>query len=158
MRKEEIPSQMSASNPDCCLYFKSIQAENMMTDNVEPGIPPAKPMVLNNWMCTKEQHRCTYSMLRLGKMLHHTCHNAVKEIMHTKLANEPKPVEFYNDLNLKPEHLKPPKGYIWVDGKGWVKDDGSSKKGKSGDTKGFGFCTAKERFMQIIVGNRKRKC
>jgi len=49
-------------------------------------------------------------MLRLGKMLHHGCHNAVKEIMHTKLANEPKTVEFYNELNLKPEHLRPPKG------------------------------------------------
>lgn len=110
MRKEELPSQMSG-NPDCCLFFKSIKAETPLgAENAEPGMALPTSKVLNNWMCTKEKLRCPYTMLKLGKMLHHSCHNAVKEIMHTKLASEPKSVEFYNDLNLKPENLRPPKG------------------------------------------------
>lgn len=57
MRKQELPSQMS-SNPDCCLYFKSIKAETVLGGD-EPGVPAVKPKILNNWMCTKEAHRCT---------------------------------------------------------------------------------------------------
>lgn len=58
MRKEELPSQMSA-NPDCCLYFKSIKAEKPLgAENAEPGKAVDKPRILNNWMCTKDKLRC----------------------------------------------------------------------------------------------------
>lgn len=58
MRKEELPSQMSA-NPDCCLFFKSIKAEKPLgTEDMEPGQAVEKTKILNNWMCTKEKLRC----------------------------------------------------------------------------------------------------
>lgn len=103
MRKAELPSQMS-SHPDCCLFYKTIKADKAIgADDAEPGQKVEKPTVVNNWMFTKDAHRCTWSMLRLGKRIHHGCHAAVKDIMHTKLANSPKVVEYYNDLNLRTE-------------------------------------------------------
>lgn len=58
MRKEELPSQMSA-NPDCCLFFKSIKAEKPLgAEDMEPGQAVEKTKILNNWMCTKEKLRC----------------------------------------------------------------------------------------------------
>lgn len=116
-------------------------------------------------------------MLRIGKMIHHECHSAVKEIMHTTLANSPKVVEFYNDLNLRPEQLRAPKGFIWIDNHGWVNEEeakrlalerknkmgagGAGGGGALGAPAGLGFCTAKERFLQMTNGlgkERKRKC
>lgn len=96
MRKLELPSQLSA-HPDCCLFYKSIKANKHIgadEEGGEPGKKVDKPSVVNNWICTKDKNRCIYTMLRIGKMIHHECHSAVKDIMHTKLANSPKVTEF----------------------------------------------------------------